>query len=1106
MARVPVAGVLFSCAFLAQANAQEAEGEAVVVDMGLNRPSSGGGVSPSLPLDQALSSISLQWGVSFIFDSRIVDGKFLSRAATESPAFSEDDLATRLRAIELGLYHINERTFAIRAYAPSATAVSRTADAASASPAPLVDMILVTGSRIPTISAIPANPITTLRGVEFDIRGTTRVEDLTNTLPQVFAAAGANTSNGATGTAEVSLRGLGASRTLVLVNGHRLQYGSPTSSAPDLNQIPGALVERIEVLTGGASATYGSDAIAGVVNFIMMTDFDGVRIDGQVSGYQHSNDNFGAQRALLNAFPAPGSDYTIPEAGVFDGRGQDLTLIIGTSSEDGRGNVTIYAGYRTNDAILQADRDYSKCGYGGGDPVFFCAGSSTTPNGRFFTNTGDYTLDENGPGNTLRPRTVHDTFNYAPTNFYQRPDERFTLGAFGHYQVSEELELYSEAMFNDYQSDAQIAHSGTFFATSRVNCDNPLLDTPGSGWLTALGCTAEDVAAGRDVSLVAGKRFIESGPRNDAIRLTSYRMLSGVRGSLSSSWDFDAYFQYGVTSNSHIVENYVVTKNVQNALLAVDDGAGGVQCRDVVARAEGCVPLNLFEIGGVDRRQLDYILRLAFRGGETGQYLGEIVISGELDAYGVRSPWADESPSIVFGAQWRKDKSAFKPDSLLESGLLADQVGPSPPISGEIENTDLFVETRLPLVSGMEFVDQLTIHGYYRISDVSTAGSYSTWKIAGDWRIAPELRVRGGWQRSIRAPNVIELFTPQSGGTTVLPSLANDQGDPCAGDLVFTDEDSDGVDDVGAPIRTLDECMRTGVSAAQYGAIIDNPAGEYNAVFGGNRDLDAEKSNTYTIGFVFASDDYAPGHLAFSADYFDISVEDFISTISPETMLNQCLETGDPYFCSSIHRDASGTLWLTPSAFIVATNANTGLLSTSGVDVNLNWDFDLEEVGLGYAGGVEMDFVGTYVYDLKTRELPNNSIEEYDCAGYYAGRCGGPNPRWRHRMRATWRTPINIDATLTWRHFSSVNRGDSVQGFAAARQDRDFALESRNYIDLQASYNVTENWNVRIGVNNLLDKDPPLTSQTAGFANGNTFPQTYDAMGRFLFLGATIDF
>ncbi len=974
------------------------------------------------------------------------------------------------------------------------------------------DEIIVTGSRIPSANAVAASPVTTIGNVEFDIRGTTRVEDLVNTLPQAFAAQGANTSNGATGTAQVSLRGLGANRTLVLINGRRMQYGSMISSAPDLNQIPGALVERVDVLTGGASAVYGSDAISGVVNFIMIDDFEGVRIDGQLSGYQHNNNNQRAQDVLSSAVASPGSDVSIPESGVFDGEGQEITLIIGANSEDGRGNVTAYAGYRNNDAILQADRDYSKCAYAGGDPVFTCAGSSTTPNGRFFTNNGDYTLDENGPGDTFRPRVGADTFNFNPTNFYQRPDERYTLGAFAHYEVNPHLEFYSEAMFYDFHSDAQIAFTGTFFTTTSVNCDNPLISaTPGASGFSQLDAICGDGTAGSgdtaagDVAFYPGKRFVEGLPRNSSLRNQSYRILGGLRGEAMPGWNYDAYFQYGTTRGSNTFDNDAVIPNIQEALFAVSDGAGGIQCRSASARAQGCVPLDLFHIGGVNQSQLDYIMYQSFQEGSTKQYLGEVSMTGDLGQYGFRTPLSEDGVGIAFGAQWRKDGLEFNPDNLFELGLLSGQGGPAAPVSGSIETTDFYVEAEIPLVTDQAFAERLAFSGGYRHSDVSTSGSYSTWKLAGDWQIIPELRVRGGWQRASRAPNVIETFSPQAVGLTTLPGLSNGEEDPCAG---------------ATPFRTLAECARTGVTAAQYGSIVGNPAQQYNGLFGGNTGLAPEVSNTYTVGLVLTPGDLVPGNLFVSVDYFDITVEGFISGVAAETTLNHCLDTGLASIttstgaiipiCDAVHRDGQGTLWLTQAAYIEAVNLNTGALSTSGIDINANWSFDFADVGLGNAGGLAFDLVGTYLIDLKTDELPGNIIPQYDCAGYYGGRCattsGGVNPVWRHKLRTTWQSPIGVDASITWRYFSSVNQGDSFNGFTASPTDEDFALETRNYIDLAGSYGITDKWNVTVGVNNLLDKDPPLTTQTAGFSNGNTYPQTYDAQGRFLFVGTTIDF
>ncbi|MEZ5916063.1 MAG: TonB-dependent receptor [Parvularculaceae bacterium] len=1005
------------------------------------------------------------------------------------------------------------------------------------------DEIVVTGTRIPSANAVATSPVTTIGNVEFDIRGTTRVEDLVNTLPQAFAAQGSNTSNGATGTAQVSLRGLGATRTLVLINGRRMQYGSPISSAPDLNQIPAAMIEKVDVLTGGASAVYGSDAIAGVVNFQMIDDFEGVRIDAQLSGYQHSNDNSAAQDVLLAAQqrPAFGSDLAIPKDGVFDGKGQEITLIVGANTEDGRGNVTAYAGYRNNDAISQADRDYSKCAYAGGDPVFGCSGSSTTPLGRFFTGVpyagvastrtfaGDMTLDENASINAFRPYSGADAFNYNPTNFYQRPDERYTLGAFAHYEVNPNLEFYSEAMFYDYKSDAQIAFTGTFFTTSLVNCDNPLInstpdasgysqldyicgqaDVGADGFINWFGPdntpgTADDedpatyvsddflipgsgsTAAG-DVAFYPGKRMVEGRPRNNSLRNTSYRLVGGLRGEMwgLEGWNYDAYFQYATTRGSNTYDNDGVIPNMQNALFAISDGAGGVMCRDPIARAAGCVPLNLFQVNGVNATQVPYVLQQSFQTGETKQYLGEVSFTGDLGQYGMKSPMAEEGIGVAFGAQWRKDKLEYTPDALFENGLLSGQGGPTPPISGEIETTDFYVETSIPLVTGQAFAERLAFNGGYRHSNVSTSGSYSTWKLAGDWQIVPEIRIRGGWQRAARAPNVIEAFNPQSIGLTQIE-------DGCA---------------FGATNPyTAAGCANTnGGATLTPGSIPNNPADQYNALFGGNATLDPEVSDTYTVGVVLTPGDLVPGNLFVSVDYFDITVDDFVSTINPQTSLDQCANTGDPFFCSLINRAPNGSLWISPQGFITATNVNTGSLSTSGIDINANWGFDFNDVGLGNAGALTFDLVGTYLLDLNTLELPDGTVPEYDCAGWYGSRCGSPNPEWRHKLRTTWETPFGVDASISWRYFSSVTHGDSVSGPRSAVTDLDHKLGSRNYIDVAASYGITEKWNVTVGVNNLLDKDPPLSSQTSGFANGNTYPQTYDAMGRYMFLGTTIDF
>lgn len=334
-----------------------------------------------------------------------------------------------------------------------------------------VERIQVTGSRIPqSANVVSSSPISQVTSEEFEFSGNVRAEDLVNDLPQVFPGQTSTDSNGATGTATVSLRGLGPQRTLVLMNGRRLVMGSPlVGDFSDLNQIPSALVENVELLTGGASATYGSDAVAGVVNFIMKDDFEGVKLDYQHSFYQYNNDNDNgvAQAAEEAGFPlAPSSGR--------DGHMNDFSVIVGGNFDNGKGNITTYATVRNIKAVTQDNRDYSICAYDR-DPdtgEYFCGGSGTIPDGRLtdFTAGGyDYYI-----GDGTFEEYDGRLYNYGPVNYYQRPDERITLGAFGKYELNDHVEFFTELGYVKDRSVSQIAESGAFFPQVDLNCDNPL--------------------------------------------------------------------------------------------------------------------------------------------------------------------------------------------------------------------------------------------------------------------------------------------------------------------------------------------------------------------------------------------------------------------------------------------------------------------------------------------------------------------------------------------------------------------------------------------------------------------------------------------------------
>src|SRR5512138_2229529 len=471
-----------------------------------------------------------------------------------------------------------------------------------------IQEVVVTGSRIAQPNLETTSPVTQVTSEDVITQGVTKIEDLINQLPQAFAAQNATVSNGSTGTATVNLRGLGSSRTLVLIDGRRMPAGGVTgaSYAADLNQIPTAMVERVEVLTGGASAVYGSDAVAGVVNFIMKKDFEGIQFDGQYSMYQHNNSFSGpgavefrdviAGRAATNP-----SQFALPDDNVTDGNSVQGTITMGVSTEDGRGNITAYASYQDTKPILQRDRDFSACSLDTNPTVSFaCGGSSTSFPGRF-TDFGSNNNGSVGPdgkagtaddvpdtnplpsynsslnANNFRPfSAATDQYNFGPSNYYLRPDTRYSLGAMGHYELAPFADIYTQLMFTDVKSVAQIAPGGIFIGdTSTINCDNPFLSaqqltTLGCGAAAHLAATTIDpstitpdnptgspfLADENRVPLAIGRRNVEGGGRQSDFHNSSFRGLIGSRGDIAEGWTYDASVQVSRTSANQLTLNF----------------------------------------------------------------------------------------------------------------------------------------------------------------------------------------------------------------------------------------------------------------------------------------------------------------------------------------------------------------------------------------------------------------------------------------------------------------------------------------------------------------------------------------------------------------------
>ncbi|MEO0878237.1 MAG: TonB-dependent receptor plug domain-containing protein, partial [Pseudomonadota bacterium] len=459
------------------------------------------------------------------------------------------------------------------------------------------DVIIITGSRLDQANLNSSSPVFQVDAGEIDSRGVTRVEDLLNILPQTFAGQTSNLANGASGTSTLNLRGLGATRTLTLVDGKRLSYGAGNAAAVNLDQIPAQLIERVDIVTGGASAVYGSDALAGVANFILKRDFEGLELDGQVGFFQDGNGNdFASDLLTANNIPVPGATA--------DGRSVNVSAIFGANTPDGRGNVTAFLQYQDQNEVRQDARDFSACAFGTSSAATSvggvgCVGSSTFR--RFFTPGGDFFLGEDS---VLVPFTnaPEQTFNFAPDNFLQRNNERFNFQALARYNITENIEAFLDLAFTENQTDSQIAFSGTFFRPFQVNCGNPLIQTPvdaaaGGGTLAdALGCDAAAIAADTDVGLTAGYRNVTGDPRSSFIGVNTFRMVGGFRGNLNENFEFETFGQFSRTRQNTVSTGDLSFADVQDGLFAVDDGSGNVVCRSGNA---GCLPFNIFEFNGV---------------------------------------------------------------------------------------------------------------------------------------------------------------------------------------------------------------------------------------------------------------------------------------------------------------------------------------------------------------------------------------------------------------------------------------------------------------------------------------------------------------------------
>jgi iron complex outermembrane recepter protein len=985
------------------------------------------------------------------------------------------------------------------------------ADETPADQAQQVQEVIITGSRIP----VPANitstsPITSVSQEEIQLQGHTDMTDILNELPQTGVMGGVdfgNTSNPLSapgGTATVDLRGLGPQRTLVLVNGRRLGAGDPNTlnpnPAPDIDQIPTALVERIDVLTGGASAVYGSDAMAGVVNFILRRNFTGVEVDGQYGFNDHTNHDTFMQQAEA------ASGTTPPNGTTHNGYKRDLSIVMGTNTAEGNGNVTGYFAYHHQDGVPGSLYDYGDCllGSTGGKPS--CENSA---NSNEFTVAGTqnrFTV----VGNQFLPwpqagSSPPSTFNSSAYENQEREDDRYQGGLMAHIDLNEYVKPYMEFSFMNDKTTQLVAPSGLFNGGNpftadnnyRVNCTNPFLSAQELGVIQSqgqcLGSAAQQATESADLAI--GRRNIEGGGRDAYYEHTNYRAVGGIGGKFLDAWTYDTYAQYYYTSLFNSNTNYLSYTNINNALQVT-----GTAANPVCVSGSPCVPYNIFNQGAVTPAQLAYLEEPGTADGNNTEKILHADVTGDLGHYGVASPWAHDGVGVNVGAEHRMEALSFQPDAAELSGELAGFSGAAAAINQSYHVNEAFTEILVPLVQDAPWAHDLQFDTGYRYSNYSTAGVTNTYKFEVQYSPIRDFRLRGSFDRAVRAPNLIELYNPQAYANQSFVGT-----DPCAPTV-----SSGGV--LTPATATLAQCEHTGVTAAEYGngsttnTINQCVANQCGQITGGNPHLQPEVARTWSLGVTLNPEAF-PGLYA-TIDYYHIAISGEVSTVPANYLFDQCLDNGTPQDCSQVVRSSTGSLHgatVASGGYIIQTNVNAGASLVSGIDVSSNYRHTLPA---GW-GSLMTIFNGTWVqHDITT---PFPGATSYDCAGLYGSTCTfAVHPTWRHVMRETWETPWKFKLSTQWRFIG----GTSLDGNSSnpALQDGEFGsysslyahVPSYSYLDLTAVARPLENLEIRLGVNNVLDKDPPLLpTQIGNEAQNNTY-NSYDTLGRQLYVAFTV--
>ncbi|WP_138379694.1 TonB-dependent receptor domain-containing protein [Luteithermobacter gelatinilyticus] len=898
-----------------------------------------------------------------------------------------------------------------------------------------LEEVVVTGSRIKRKDLTAPSPVTLLDSNDVKVSGLNHVGELLNRLPSAgvppVSDTNSNFTTTATGATILDLRDLGSERTLVLVNGRRHVGGLAGGPQVDVAMIPTAMIDRIEVVTGGASAVYGSEAIAGVVNLILKDDFEGVEF----------NSRFG-----------------ISDEG--DGEEYDLGATVGGTFGDDRGSAILHFSYNKKEMIESKDRDFSKSDTFLDDNQAF---SSFPPQGHFFIpgQLRGFTLDP-ATGLFNKPFvSSEDGFNRNAFRLIRVPTERYLMSAKIDYDIADGHEFFIEGAYSRLQSDSRLEPTitGQFISVGNIPNINLPVDNP--------FIPAELLALIPDGTeeITFRKRFLELGPRTSDAQRQTFRVATGFKGDIDENWSYDTYYTFGVTTQDQINGGVFNSQNFLNGLNveADPDNPGQFRCKDALARSQGCVPINVFGVGSISQEAIDYVSTPESFTSRLTQH----VVAGSVTGNLLTLPAGDVG--VALGAEYRKEKSEDNPDALAQLGITSGNSTPA--TNGEYDVKEFFSEVRVPVLADAAFAEYLGVEGAIRYADYSTVGGVWSYKLGGEWSPISDVRIRGGYSRAVRAPNIDELFNE---GSETFRSV----DDPCT-------KGGEGqpqiVKDRCATIPGVDENFDPGAAGIRS-------AGGFAS---GNPDLNEETADTWTIGAV-VQPEAVPG-LSLTVDYFNITVDDAINSFSAQTTAEQCLLQPDfpnNPFCELIQRDPVTGLILR----IDAKEINVATFKTDGIDFSINYDVDADVLGLG-EGDFNFNVIGTYMFSNNFTPFEGGEvIEEAGEVGLSKLKFNTRVTYNRDNFSISWGTRLIgsavIDNTITTDDFAGNDVG------------------AQWYHDLYASYNVLENVQLFGGVNNVFDKTPPAVPAPfdQNVTGTVTAADVYDAVGRYFYFGVTSRF